>query len=68
MSKFDVSEFKVEDMPRGRITAQVLLTAIMAITLLGNCARGNGEHEPWRTYAILAIAYAAVSFLIWFPN
>lgn len=63
-----MTEFDSNKLPRGRITAQVLLTAIMAITLLGNCTGGNGEPEPWQTYAILAIAYAAVSFLIWFPN
>ena len=63
-----MSRWNVDEIPRARVTAQVVLTSIIGITLLVISTASNGEPEPWQTYAIFTLVYLTVTFIIWFPS
>lgn len=65
MSKW---KWNVDEIPRARVTAQVVLTSLIGITLLSMSTKSNGEPEPWQAYAIFALVYLTVTFVIWFPS
>lgn len=63
MSKFDSN-----DLPRGRITAQVILTSFILICLLAFSEKCYSEPMSWQSFAVVALVYLTVTFVIWFLN
>lgn len=63
-----MTEFDFNGFPRGRITAQVIFTSLVLITLLAFSEKDYSEPMSWQSYAMIAVAYLTATFIIWFPS